>query len=700
MTTDKNIIATSQTVDFSITNCNQSLEKTINFGDETNSVSTTGCAFQHNFTKAGVHEVIVEILNHYNGSVVIYAEDVLQDLRVIESPEVAVTRRIFYMNWTLSQGTTPRIEINYNDSTEISKFTIGSIKAGFWRNDTHIFTREGVHNITVVAYNLVSRLNITVGVVVEDYIDIYNASLSNLGLYDRYYQLDEVGINVTLNGGSTPHYKYHMDNGVIINNTVPYVSYKYPHPGTYNITIVVYNNASSRNVTKNIVIHPVIPINDKANATVNNTAYLTPTLFYFDLDVANPYQCIFDFGDGNSTQILSTQNLSVVSYTYANLGTYDINVTCSNALSSKTFNLKFAIQKQITGLSFVNDGPKEMNDTVSHKVTATDLGTDSCYYIDLGDGNSVGFGKPHCKSKYPHVTFKDINNASYIVQNMYYEVKVFYDLLHAWNLVSEFKIENRLPILKIYCGYPNTSIVELSSDVNAPTKISRSTSVRLEAKTTVICRATNIKDYTWDLNKITLTKVLIGAKQSLGIMESSLIPEKSLDYGLYVVNYNVSMRDQDGVWTAVEAFIEVVPEDLIVIISGGQEIERGYGTSASFDGSSSYDPDYTGTSDLGYYWLITNDTGNEYLDIKTATLGQPIEQSPVFNENDFCNMSLSRRLYKGDPKISLVTSKLQLNETYEIFLVVTRTIAGVNRWKATSQLLTVVEGDPPVLGLR
>lgn len=699
VTTAKAIVPTNQLTNFTINNCNQSQEKTVDFGDQTALLSTNECTFQHNYTKPGIYEIKVSIPRHHDGLVSIYTEDKLEGFRVISRANATLTSKYFFVNWTLTQGTLPHIEINFNDGTEINKFTIANIKSNYLRSDTHQFTIAGVYNVTIIAYNHVSKMEVTTDTIIEEYIDIHNATVSNLGVFDRYYQMEEIAINVTLQG-STPHYRYHMGNGVIFNNFVPYVSYKYPQPGTYDITIEVYNNATSMNVTKTIVVNPVIPFNDNAKASANATSYLTPTLVHFDLDVAYPYECIFDFSDGNSTRVLSTHNMSVVPNIFASIGSYDITISCTNSLSSKILSVNVIVQKSITDLEFVNDSPKEMNETVTHKVTAAEWGTDSCYYMTLGDGSSLGFGKAHCNSKYPGVAFKEINNATYIVQNMYYEVKLFFDSLHAWNLVSEFKIENRVPILKMSCNYPNTTIMELSADFTAPTKIKRSTAVRLETITTVNCRATTIKDYTWNYFKVSTTKTQVGADQSVGTKDSAYILPKTLDYGLYLIRFNVSMRDQMGVWTTADAFVDVVPEDLNVVINGGQIIERGYGTMANFDGSLSYDPDYPGISDLGYYWYITNDTSIEELDIKAVTLGQPIEQSTAFNEDVFCDMSSPRRLFKGGTKISLMTSKLQLNETYEIFLVVTRTIAGVSRRNATSQLLAVVEGDPPIVSAR
>lgn len=700
VTTPKSIVSTKQLTNFTINNCNQSQVKTIIFGDESANVLTNECTFQHNYTKPGIYELRVSIPRHEEFTLALYVEEEVSGLAVLSTSRYSLVGEEFFINWTLSEGTLPHLEFNFSDGTDVYKFNINSVNDGYLGNIIHKFMKAGSYNVSIVSYNLVSRLEVLTEAGINIPVNISNMSVAYHGFFDRYHQLEYMTINITLHSGDFPNYRYFMGNDVIISSQSPYLNYTYPKPGRYNLTVEVSNKASAKNVTKVIDVYPVVPINDKAYMAANNTVLSTPTLVEFDLDDANPYECIFDFGDGNSFRLLSTFNLTNLSHNYTASGIYTITVKCSNALSSKTMKVSIVLQAAIKGLVFTNDGPKEMNETVTHTATAEDWGTDSCIYFDFGDGSSAGIGKTHCKSKYPGITFKEMQNSTFIFQNMYYEVKLFSTSVHAWNLISELKEEMRLPILKISCGYPNTSIVGLSTDVSAPTKITRLTSLTLESVTKVVCRATNIKLFHWSYFKISPSEIKIGTDKNLSTKEFTFLQPYIMDYGLHVIRFNVSMYNQQGVWSIADAYVEVCPNDLEVRIDGGLEIERGYETTAYFDGRSAKDPDFPGKSLFLYYWLITNDTNIKESDAMAATLGQPIDDSPQYNEDDFCNMLLPRRLYNGSSMISLFTGKLELNETYVIFLVVKAAVGGVTRLNAASQVMTVVEGDPPVCGIR
>ncbi|KXJ28705.1 Polycystic kidney disease protein 1-like 2 [Exaiptasia diaphana] len=701
VTTPKTIVSTNQLTNFTINNCNQSQIKTIIFGDESVNVTTNECTFQHHYPKPGIFELKISIPRHEYSTLVLYVQEEVSGLAVTSTSMYSLVREEFFINWKLSRGTLPHLVVNFTDGTDVNITVISSVYDVHFGNTTHKFMSPGTYNVSIVSYNLVSRLEIFTVAFVRIPIIISSINVEYHGIFDLYYQLDNMTVNVTLRSGDLPTYRYHMGNGVIISSVFQYLNYTYPNPGTYNLTVEVSNKASSDNITKVIEVYPVVAINDKAHVAANNTVISTPTLVQFDLDTANPYECIFSFGDGKSLRVLSTSNLTNVSNIYAVSGTYTITVQCSNALSSKTLSVVVVIQGTIKGLVFVNDGPKEMNETVTHTATAEDWGTDSCIYVEFGDGSSAGIGKQHCQTKYPGITFKEKNNSTFIFQNMYYKVKVFYTSIHAWNLLSEFKEQKRLPILKISCGYPNTSIVGLSTDIASPTNITRLTALTLESVTNVVCKATNIKVFSWTYFKTSTSKEKVGIEKSISTTESTFLQPSILDYGLHVVRFNVSMYKQAGIWSIADVFLDVVPNDLDVKIDGGQEIERAFDKTVYFDGGLSKDPDYPSKSSLFlHYWLITIDTSMTDSDAMDATLGRPIDDSPQYNEDDFCNMSLPRRLYKGSSRITLFTGKLEVNQTYLIFLVIKLSVSGVTRRNAASQLMTVVVGDPPVCNVR
>lgn len=695
---DNRIFHTTQLITFTINNCTRELNRTFDFGDMTVK-SSLACSISHRYTMPGIYEVLVSTPKHHSFMMSLYLQDKIRSLVLDNSIKASVVLESFWLYWKILWGTLPLIEVNYGNGTGSYNFNLGDLRGSYVGFSSHNYTATGIYNITGVASNLVSREMFITEAIVEDRVIIQDIDVTYLGIFDRYYQVEKLLVNITLSSGSNPHHRFTMDNGVIIANGLNQsLLYSYSQPGTYNLTVEIYNNASRANITKQIIVHPVIPINDDARLTIPPNVFLTPTQIDINLTIADPFECICDFGDGTSRRFLSIDNITVLPHVYASIGVYPVTVNCSNSFSSKIFRANAVVQKAITGLAFTNDGPKEMNETVTFRVSSTDWGTDSCYYITLGDGTSYGFGKQHCKAKHPDVNFKEINNDTYIMTNMYYQIKLFYSYLHAWNEVTEFEMTGMFPIQKISCNYPNATILDIAKDMKSPTNFTRLDTLLFESWIEIDCRATQIKDLSWNYVNILKNGDHGTEEKSLGITESTTVYPRTIDYGLYLLRFNVSMRDQEGVFNYDERYFKVVPNDLRPIIDGGSTIVRGFDKYTYFDGYRSFDPDYYGNSDFGYYWYMTKDLETDF-NLNAILNGRPIEESPPYDEREFCNMSFPR-IYKGSSTIRLFTGLLKVHETYAVFLIITRTIHGVKRWKETYQLLEIVEGDPPAIGIK
>jgi PKD repeat protein len=118
------------------------------------------------------------------------------------------------------------------------------------------------------------------------------------------------------------------DGGV---STAQHPSYTYTTPGTYNVSLTVFNGSGSDTITKvnYITVGPPPPVADFSGTPT--TGYLPLTVNFTDLSTGGaPTAWSWDFGDGG------TSNDQNPTHTYSNPGTYDVTLTVSNASGSNT----------------------------------------------------------------------------------------------------------------------------------------------------------------------------------------------------------------------------------------------------------------------------------------------------------------------------------------------------------------------------
>ncbi|XP_048585280.1 uncharacterized protein LOC5502169 isoform X2 [Nematostella vectensis] len=669
--------------------CDDSKFSTYSIGNT--STNTTVCSVSHAFSLPGIYPVRVSREKHLPNIGIIYTQNAISGLAFVNISSSILVGKTFTFFWTFDVGTMVIAYVNYGDETIGCNVTVGESERPHVSTCSHIFTTPGIYIVTLLTSNFVSNQTIFAPVIVEHPVNILNISLRNLGKFDRIYQLDNLEILLEVNG-SNPHVNYTMDNGVLYTEIVVFsLVHNYPLPGVYNVTVHLFNNVSQANASLVIEVYEIIPFT-KTNLTVRPQSFLGASLMHFDVNGSNPYECIWSFGDGNSSLVSSLENKAVITYLYNNVGVYDVTVNCSNNLGYIVSNGVAIVQNQIEEPQLTSDSPREINETMTFTITASEFGTNSCYVADIGNDTVIGYGKSHCLARFSNVTFKD-EAGPLTFGHIYQEVKVYYTKLTAWNLVSEFTIYGHVVALKIPCNNPNTSIINLGLDKENATALTRPIAKTFLTATVIDCKATQLKDNVWTIQALTP----IGEPQTVGTFEDYTLEPKTLHYGQYRVRFNVSMRGQEGVYQHADAYFQIKPSSLVATIRGGQVITRKFGSVVTFDASNSYDPDYDGTSDFNYYWFCYNKNSTIKADIEVLSAGQPLEYSPEFSHERFCNSSYPNRLMKAGDNVSLDLGRLLVNESYAIVLVVARTLREVKRRTMTTQTLHVVPGNPPAL---
>jgi PKD repeat protein len=117
------------------------------------------------------------------------------------------------------------------------------------------------------------------------------------------------------------------------NSTLQNPSYTYPNAGTYPVTLTAVNGAGSNVCVKSsyiavtsVVATTTVPVPAFSGTPTSGTAPLT--VQFTDTSTGSPTNWTWDFGDGN------TSTLEDPGYTYVSNGTYDIQLTATNAAGS------------------------------------------------------------------------------------------------------------------------------------------------------------------------------------------------------------------------------------------------------------------------------------------------------------------------------------------------------------------------------
>ena len=679
----------------------------LDFGD-CNVTNTSLCIVEHTYNKSDLLEMQLQLQNHFATRHLILVQDPVTGFEVNETATAIVLGEAYFINWKIDSGSMVRLSVDYGDnSTEM--YTLSNVQETLQVNNSHIYKAPGLFEVIVMAMNEINNVTVYRSVVVEIPINVSCLLIQNHGPFELTYQKDEIELAVELWNGSNPELLFIIGDGTNFTQRSTKLSFKYQESGFKNISVFVYNNVSMVHLRKNVYIHEIISLGD-VTLDISAANFTEATQMILNVTEGFPYLCFWDLGDGNSTQTSSFQNTSSVYHVYNAVHVFNVIVNCSNNFGSVIQTAVATVQKPIKNLSFTNDCPKPIDESVMFTITAEDRGTNSCYVVDLDDGTVLGFGHVDCATQRPSVQFTGLVD-NYISIEYNYPSLGKYDVsVEAWNLVSRFDLRDVALMVKIPCNFPTITVPEFEKDINSRTTFTPSQVVYFHAEIKIDCRATDQKDITWSVAEVTLIGDELGNDADLNPenkkLETLSIKENTLTYGVYVIRCNVSMVGQYDVYSIVEGYIEIRGNPLIASIVGGSLIEGGFGKPYNFDGSDSRDPDEIGDSDDGgptlqYYWLCQNASWEIQKDLASLISEAPDSNVSSFNAYSFCNSSRKGILMKAGSSVEIpYTGYLKPYSSYAIVMFVTKRVNGYFRISSFTQVLKIVDGDPPVIKLR
>ena len=674
----------------------------LDFGD-CNVTNTSLCEIEHIYNKTGFVELVLQAKNHTITRRLVLVQDAITGFVVNKKVNAISFRDTFLINWKIDTGSMVRFSIDYGDnSTETYSFS--SVQNVLQRNNSHIYTGLGVFYVIIMAMNELNSITISEHVIVEIPVNVSCLLIKNLGPFDNIYQNDSIEIKLNVSDGSNPEFLFILGDGINLTQRSTELVYNYPQSGLKNISVIVYNNISAYQLRTVINVRKVFSLGN-VTLEVSSANVTEPALMILNVSEGFPYLCFWYFGDGSFIQTSSFQNSSFIYHVYKTINVFNVNINCSNNFGFIVEKATVTVQQAIKSLTFTNNCPRQIDEMVVFNISTEERGTNSCFVVNLGDGTFFGFGHEDCSHENVSVRFLGFAG-NYFSINYNYSSLGSYDVsVTAWNRVSRSFLQDKALVVKIPCNFPTITVPEFKKDINSRTVFTPLQVVRFRVFITKIdCKATDQKDIIWTVSEVSsLPKDKSGTHTVLNPdnkkLEELTIQKKTLTYGVYMIRCNVSMREQYDVYSIEEGFIEIQGNALIAIIEGGSLIQKAFGKPYVLDGSDSRDPDDT-EPNLQYYWLCQNASWEIQEDLMSMTSETYLLNVSDYNASTFCHRSRNGTLMKGGSSIEIHTGTLGLHSSYAVALFVSKTVNNHFRISSFTQVVKIVDGDPPVIKIR
>ena len=322
----------------------------------------------HSYSKPGYYNVLVTAKNNYNSATQrcsqIKVEYPVSGVRVISNSPLTFIPGIVKYSWFPSPGFVPPtdavISWDYGDGHKVGRLPINfknlsSLIGTYKYNSTGVFLTKvqienNVSSISFVLEIVVQKM-LPVSLVIATKNIVTNEQVPGFGENGDFFPLEsELFLSVTKQSKDN-WYFFDFGNGQTSNSSVEQITYKYPTPGRYNVTVTIDNVLKRTLKWKVIIIQASIQgLALKVSSIVQLKA---PAKLSIIADSIGSSACyILVLGDGNVTVFNNTACYNFVKYntnnylfkplpiasfnfshTYAAKGKYRVSLEVNNAVS-------------------------------------------------------------------------------------------------------------------------------------------------------------------------------------------------------------------------------------------------------------------------------------------------------------------------------------------------------------------------------
>ena len=285
------------------------------------------------------------------------------------------------------------------------------------------------------------------------------------------------------------------------------------------------------------------------------------------------------------------------------VGLHNLTVLAKNMVSDAHANITVVIQYAIEHPVLKSNSSQKVKQPIKFHLSAAQLGTDSCFSVDFGDGKHSLRGHPGCKARNSTENFTVISEVESVkFEHVYSQIGEYNVLLNASNEVSFVQVGTVVEVVYVPCASPYIKIENLGTNSNAASKSLRSDPYVVHTYLHLDCERTNKVKFKWKLLFLDENGAQSTNHDNIILTERELnIPRKGLAYGLYEVNFTAQMAlpNTNKYRSTAIGYLRIVPSPLVAKIDGGNLISRGFGKEVKIDASPSKDPDVDNGKESG-----------------------------------------------------------------------------------------------------
>ena len=297
-----------------------------------------------------------------------------------------------------------------------------------------------------------------------------------------------------------------------------------------------------------------------------------------------------------------------ITHRFYRVGLYNLIVLARNMVSDTHSNITVQIQYAIEDPVLVSNSPQKVKQPIKFHLSAAQLGTDSCFSVDFGDGKHSLSGHPGCKARNSTANFTVISAVESVkFEHVYSQIGEYNVSLNASNEVSFIQVSTVVEVEYAPCASPDIEIENLGEHSKTASKSFRSDPYVVRTHIQLGCERTNKVKFKWKLLLLDENGAQSTNHDNIILTERELnIPRKVLAYGLYEVHFTAQMAlpNTNKYRSTAIGYLRIVPSPLVAKIVGGNLISRGFGKEVKIDASPSKDPDVHSGKDSSKWAFI------------------------------------------------------------------------------------------------
>jgi hypothetical protein len=408
-------------------------------------------------------------------------------------------------------------------------------------------------------------------------------------------------------------------------------------PGIYFVNLTVKNEISSQqpNVTidvqreiKDLILSPAHTAGDAGFGALGrgpaNNVFPREHPVRFNASTSDGSNVTFYlvYGDGSDMNVTKYYNSS---HSYATKGPYTVSVIANNSVSQMKYNTTIILMDSNLNLTFDNDSPTQLRATTIITVLLSQVGNDACCLIDLTNNTYMIYkdkSSTICRADWAALTSEQRivpskHDISIVFSFKFWQLIYYRIRIACHNTVSLLEEWKWAIIVPLPCDFPVVEVLGIGRSYFNPKRFYRSDKIVIYSKVSINCYASRESQFDWSVYKVDalgnrnmISDLSDNSTTNRSILE---LPPRTLPYGIYLFQLNVSMVGLPLVYTVREVHGEVIPSPLQCFVYGGNGWSQSVYRDVILNGGFSYDPDENPsnkTAKLDFFLYCNKNQGN------------------------------------------------------------------------------------------